>query len=317
MPGFVDNRRKHTIRTQWNTPILNHLYHLTQRKYIYLGFPGPEAIDIKLWREMIESVIAFELEIHGRNPRANIIRLSENLELLNIPFNVYEGYMENVVIYGEDREGNEFNPNDFITLFNLDFTNPITGTIPIGGRRRCLRYEALNRIIDFQRQLYITSGVDKFVIFITCRQDFHTQPVLNALNNFELLPATREYLDNYGLNDLIDGPRTKTDAKILNAFIFTWLRSVLQSHRTRSLFFPPIIYRGTGRRDHMMHFAVLCQMEEIDIPLVQDTLTAGEYFRLKFLEANDDTIAVTGADYPGDRPEPDPIQFLLKYEIVE
>ena len=57
---FTDNPEKGVVRQQWNTPLLQHLHQQYGVRYRYLGLPGTDLIDVKLWREMIDEVIAFE-----------------------------------------------------------------------------------------------------------------------------------------------------------------------------------------------------------------------------------------------------------------
>src|SRR4030042_4585333 len=66
---FRDHPRKKTIRVQWDTPLLKILHANWHADFFYCGLPGPQAIDIKLWRDMISRVIAFEVECPNGNRR--------------------------------------------------------------------------------------------------------------------------------------------------------------------------------------------------------------------------------------------------------
>ena len=57
---FTDNPEKRVVREQWDTPLLEHLHSTYGVRYRYLGLPGTDLIDVKLWHHMIDEVIAFE-----------------------------------------------------------------------------------------------------------------------------------------------------------------------------------------------------------------------------------------------------------------
>jgi len=70
--SFRDNPAKKMVRENWNTPFLKYLHEKYAIKYRYMGFPGTDLTDIKLWKEMIEWVVAFELPAPGRNKRKGL-----------------------------------------------------------------------------------------------------------------------------------------------------------------------------------------------------------------------------------------------------
>ena len=75
--------------------------------------------------------------IQKPDPRENFERLGSDLTLLHLPHTVYHGYLEDVVLWKEDLDGREFVLNKFVTLFNLDFCNAITGKVPTKEGKKC------------------------------------------------------------------------------------------------------------------------------------------------------------------------------------
>ena len=84
-----DTPGKRAVREQWNTPFLRLLNKKHGFRYRYMGLPGVELLDVKLWRDMIDEVIAFEVRA-PRTPddpegRRQILALRRKLQLIGIP----------------------------------------------------------------------------------------------------------------------------------------------------------------------------------------------------------------------------------------
>ena len=56
-----DSPGKRAVRELWNTPLLRELYQNHGFRYRYMGLPGVDLLDVDLWKDMIEEVIAFEV----------------------------------------------------------------------------------------------------------------------------------------------------------------------------------------------------------------------------------------------------------------
>ena len=69
MPKFRESSGKKTVRENWNTPVLRYLHSKYGIRYRYMGLPGTELNDVKLWADMIDEVIAFEVKDRSRNGR--------------------------------------------------------------------------------------------------------------------------------------------------------------------------------------------------------------------------------------------------------
>ena len=60
MRNPFDNPGKKTVRESWNTPLLRFLNSEYGFRYRYMGLPGVELLDLQLWRDLIDEVVAFE-----------------------------------------------------------------------------------------------------------------------------------------------------------------------------------------------------------------------------------------------------------------
>ncbi len=300
---FLDHPRKRVVREQWDTPILRALYEVWGKKYFYVGLPGPAAIDIELWRDMISRVVAFEMECqHAENPRKNIISLNRKLTLLNIPSSVYCGSLEEVVIWGKDIDRKEFHLDEFVTLYNLDFCNSITGRITTAdGRHRCLRFEALREIVALQRTLYRQTGAGRFVLLITAFDSFHARDMKRFLSSDDLSPDVRAHCKAaLGKRRLARLPVITGQTQLLRMFVFVCLRDYFRGQNVESWFLPPVSYLGRSESSPMVHFTVICSMGEMESAQVVDRQRARDFIKRGIVQANEQglfpEVAATGSD---------------------
>ena len=150
-----DSPGKRAVRDLWNTPLLRLLNQEHGFRYRYMGLPGVDLIDVKLWRDMIDEVIAFEVPARPtRNDpqgRRRILALRRNLQLLGIPGHAFFGPMEEVVILRRDYDGNQYAQNRVITLYNLDFCDEISSRISTMEQgEQVWRFEAIRQILRDQ-----------------------------------------------------------------------------------------------------------------------------------------------------------------------
>ncbi len=163
MGEFGDSPGKRAVRELWNTPILKYLYQTYNMRFRYMGLPGVDLLDVKLWKDMIDEVIAFEIRAKP-NPddslgRRSITELRRNLQLLGIPGYAYFGSMEEVVILRTDYEGLEYKQDKFITLYNLDFCDEIGSKVDTAQAGKQLwRYEAIRQVLLDQQECYKRVG---------------------------------------------------------------------------------------------------------------------------------------------------------------
>lgn len=312
---FLDHPRKRVVREKWNTPLLRSLSSQWKSKFVYCGLPGPKALDIVLWKEMIKQVIAFELEcVDGTDIRRNVVALNRQLALLSIPSVVYVGPLEEVLLRGEDYDGQKLRFEELVTLYNLDFCNALTGSVTTKNGRQQLRFETLREICSVQRKLYRQCGVDRFVLFITVSNAFHKKPVLNRLRDRELPAATRVFLEEAG--QIVPFNREQTlysNTDVLKAFVFTCVRDSFHGQNIRPIFLPVVSYQGTTARSPMLHFAIVCCMGAQSTPFDEPLQSAEGFFKLATLTATDTSIKFTGAGIGGLRVEVDPSAYISRF----
>ena len=107
MGEFKDHSAKQVIREQWCMPLLKFIHDSLGCKLIYLGLPGPEAIDLLSWIDYIEQVIAFQCRDYPKpssvsQSKARVQELEGKLRELERQgkiktFAVYDGYIEEVI----------------------------------------------------------------------------------------------------------------------------------------------------------------------------------------------------------------------------
>ncbi len=302
MPShFIDHPRKRIVREMWNTPILEWIFHRWGEKYLYLGLPGPEAYDIKLWAKMIEKVIAFEItDDTSDSPRRNFERLRSNLTLLNLPHTVYHGYLDDVVLWKKDLDENEFTIDKFVTLFNLDFCNSITGKVPTPNGRKCLRFEAIRELIAIQRVLYRATGASRFVILITAYDAFHRNVMDRFISKRDLASEIRTVVCNERPEKLKDSSLYR-NTELLRLFMFDFLRGCFEGQNVKYFFLPTVKFFGRTKMSPMIHFCTICAMENLESAQVVNEQSAGDFVSMGMVTVKDSGLT---------KGSPDPITLL-------
>ena len=276
IPSFTNNPSKDLIRQSWNTPILRRLSDLYGIKYRYLGLPGVDLIDILLWRDMIEEVIAFEPPAKTGNKRQNILTLRGNLRKNLIPGYAFYGSIEQVVILRKDVEGQVYRQNNLITLYNLDFCDEICSKIfTLNSEEKIWRYEALRTIIADQKNAYLNSNQkpNTFILLITVRNQIDSNNLrailsdirqANAMSRLDLfresltaVPESRPLIGSHGWG--------------LKIFLYDFLCNCFDGQNISALFFPFIFYYGTPIRlrhrtiqSPMLHLMLVCQFGDFE-----------------------------------------------------
>jgi len=186
MGDFKDHPSKKIIREQWCKPLIKFIHDNLQYKLIYLGLPGPQAIDLLTWIEYIDQVIAFQCRDYP-NPssisQSKIIVQELEAKLRGLEragkistFALYDGFMEEVILRGKDTSGNPFNQNDVVTIYNLDFCNAITTPLWIlddkGNPQKYYKSEVIRKLLEIQRDISSTIRDKKFIMFLTIHSNF-------------------------------------------------------------------------------------------------------------------------------------------------
>ena len=277
-----DTLGKRAVREQWNTPFLRLLNEKLGFRYRYMGLPGIELLDVKLWHDMIDEVIAFEIPAKGTKEdpdgRRWIRQLRYEMRLLNIPGRAYFGPMEEVVILRRDYDGVRYDQGNVITLYNLDFCNEIASKIPTKTQgEQMWRFEAIRRILHDQKEAYQKlGGPSRFILLLTVRDQIDAGKLRNLLSDI-LYEDTHAYLRSCGGMDALpsQGQLLGTHTWGLKAFIHFALRQYLANPHVSATFFPLVRYYGTPVRTRrkqlkspMLHCMLLCNFgdEQTAIP---------------------------------------------------
>ncbi len=190
MPGpFTTNPGKDAVRRKWDTPLLEYLHDIHGFKYRYMGLPGVDLIDVRLWQHMIEEVIAFEPPDESPDRRRSILTLRTNMRKFRIPGHAYYGSLEEVVILRIDNDGQRYSQEKLVTLYNLDFCDEIASRIETRELgRRAWRFEAIRQILRDQEACYHQDRTNKyFILMITFRNQITSSKIRSLLRDFQLL----------------------------------------------------------------------------------------------------------------------------------
>lgn len=270
--SFRGSRAKAVVREQWDTPFLRYLNRELGVRYRYMGFPGTDLEDIKLWRDMIDEVIAFQSPAPGRDPRAWITAIRMNLRVLGIPGVAYFGSLEEVMILRKDLDGTVYEQREVITLYNLDFCDEIASRVDTREGGKEWRFEALRVIVQDQSACFRRSGgPSHFIILLTVRNQIGARRIRELLRQTNLSAESQRYYTACNRMKPIPGharPLIGTHAWSLKAFLYDTLRMYFGAPNVSALFFPLVKYHGTpivlpgGRRlaSPMLHWTILCRL---------------------------------------------------------
>ena len=275
MPAvFTDSIAKQAVRERWNTPILRHLHTQYGLNYRYVGLPGVNLIDVELWKDMIEEIVAFEVKARPRRNdlggRRNILLMKQNLAKLSIPSRAYFGPMEQVICMRQDADGIPYTQTNLVTLFNLDFCDEIASKIetPEHGKQ-VWRFAAIRQIFQDQAECFTrTKENSVFVILLTCRNQIGAHKLLEFLND-QLFADTETYLNMAGGRNAIpaNGILLGSHAWALKGYLYDQFRQYMSNPHLSSVFFPLVKYTGSPVNDRvdgqiqspMFHWMMLCK----------------------------------------------------------
>ena len=275
--SFRDSTAKKTVRERWNTPFLRYLHSEYGIRYRYMGLPGTDLADVRLWADMIEEVVAFELPSPGPDEKAWVKKLRSNMRRLGIPGVAFFGSFEEVVILRKDYDGQPYRQEKVITLYNLDFCDEISSKVETRESGKQLwRFEALRVILQDQRECYrLSGGPSRFIILLTVRNQIEATRI-NDFLNVGLLSETQKYCTTCQQIKRIPshGPLIGTHAWALKAFLYNTLIRYFTAPNISALFFPLVKYTGTpirlrgGKRlrSPMVHWMLLCKFEVPEAP---------------------------------------------------
>lgn len=264
-PTAFNTQSKIIIRTKWAKPLLAYLQNCLGKKLVYVGLPSEDALDIVTWIEHLDKIYAFVCREYGKphNPaqsRDGILALQTRLREFErrrqlSGFEVYDGYLEEVVLRGSDNSPIEqpLSIKDVITIYNLDYCNglssPITFVNALGNHQKAYKINAIKKLIDIQAGLTSTRN-KRFVLFLTLHSSYNQQ---NPKDFDGSLPAEfDEYLDAVKhLERQVD-----QEAHIVKAQAFYCLRNFFLDNHFLPEFLPVIRYLGDSGA-HMLVVTVI------------------------------------------------------------
>lgn len=296
-PETFSTPHKNLIRNSWNKPLIKFLSKKEQQNLIYMGLPSPEAEDLNDWIEYIDSVIAFQCRDH-KHPSSpeqsreqvekleNYLRDLERKNKIN-NYVVYDGYLEEVVLRGFDNSPNviDFRVGQFITLYNLDFCNkvstPITYVDKKGNTIKAYKFEAIGKLLDFQKS--ISSISKKFILFLTVHCSYDGGELQDFIQNPPSEEIRNAIDDTNGLSKL------QKNERIIRLFVSHLIKMKYEASGFTPKILPVIRYEGIGNTP-LLHFAIFGIHKELNGGAVRVYQTLSEILKERFINIEEETF---------------------------
>ena len=279
MRNPFDNPGKKTVRESWNTPLLRFLNSEYGFRFRYMGLPGVELLDLQLWRDWVDEVVAFEARAEAnhrdKHGRRNVLSLRTKMREYGFSGYAYFGSMEEVVILRRDQDGTPYTQTDLVTLYNLDFCNEIASTVDtLDAGRQVWRFEAIRQILRDQQACHDPqSDSGYFVLLLTVRDQIRVnqllehfvEPFADSSHYWELCQESHPLPSQH----FILGEHSWS----LKTLIHDQLRKWFSNPNVSALFFPVTKYLGapvafgTDKEipSPMLHMMVLCRFGDMTV----------------------------------------------------
>lgn len=324
---FTDNPEKRVVRKQWDTPLLVHLYNTYGVRYRYLGLPGTDLIDVKLWRNMIDEVIAFEPPDKVDGGRTAIDALTRNMRKAGVPGRAYCGSFEEVVLLRKDFDGQHYVQDKVVTLYNLDFCNEICSAVETqDGGKRVWRFQAIRQVLRDQVDCYqSTGGPSHFILMLTVRNQIGARKIREYLRPSTLQGDAQAFYKKCSAAKAIptQGHLIGSYSWALKTLLHNMLRNYFGNPNFSGLFFPQVLYHGTRVRirggggfleSPMLHWLVLCRFGDVETPSPE--FWPNEYLsRASIAVQNEEALTwapQTGEECSEDKP-PNAVHWLSQH----
>ena len=287
--GFANHGRKIIFRKKWAKPILDAFKNKLGKKLIYLGLPGTEALDVKEWIDSIYKVIAFICDEGESEPKAidvlnGILNEFETKEILS-NYSLYNGYIEEVVLTGIDQDLAPFSQSDFVTLYNLDFCNPLQSPFKrqdeYGNVKKYHKIETIDKLLSIEKERAQASNGDTgFIMFLTVNAKFW-EDSMGAISD----SIISTYIKNLG-----EVSGESREIRLLKAYTYYFLNLYFQKYGFNAEFLPPIYYEGVGGyytdRKFNPHWLMTFTIFGTFVSEGASTQGTENYLKSKFLFAN-------------------------------
>lgn len=324
MPNFHDHINKRIIREKWCKPLLHHIKTSLGYRLIYLGLPGSEALDILTWVEYLDSIIAFQCRRYGEpskpsQPKDEIYKLYKilnDLEKSHVirKFSLFDGYIEEVVLSGRDNSGNDFSQKDVVTIYNLDFCNPLTVPMEIidknGEVSKYYKLEVIRRLLEIQRDLS-TEKPKKFIMFLTVHSKFWESEAKKLIGTVD--SSYRLYMQNVKKLKL---NWEENNIRLLKLYVYYTLKKHFIDCNFIPDFLPPIYYQGYGE-SWLINFTIIgTYHENVSKYLFKED--AEKFLKSKFLLANKkDIVCLDSANIDEFPTETDSVKLFCDINSYE
>lgn len=274
---------KNLIRQKWVKPLLKLINEQSGKKLLYLGLPGSEAEDIFEWIDHLHTVFAFQCG-DERYPDAYQL-LYNKLESLEEQgkietFNLFEGYMEKIIMDGFDDQNRIIELKEIITLYNLDYCNqidfPIRSQTVEGEPLIIKKFDSIKKLLEIQNNFSDVST--KFVLFLTIHcsyKDKQTKAYLQHDLNY------KEYV--LKIHKTLKGKGHEINARSLRLYIIENLKPFFSDEGFIPEFLPTVFYEGM-KNTPMLLFTIIGTKEEHK--LSQDVVK--NLINAKFIKPNED-----------------------------
>jgi len=325
--SFTDNPEKGVVRQQWNTPLLQHLHRQYGVRYRYLGLPGPNLIDVTLWREMIDEVIAFEPPDKDGYGRTAFTTLTRNMRKAGIPGRAYCGSFEEVVLLRKDFEGQDYVQDQVVTLYNLDFCDEISSPVQTReGGKKVWRFEAIRQLLRDQHECFQQKRRPRhFILMLTVRNQIGSGKIRNYLPSSSLHGDAKAFFERCSAIKAIPQGRDQvligSHSWALKTLLHNMLCSYFGNPNLSALFFPQVLYQGTKVRtadgyieSPMLHWLVFCRFGEDTAPTPE--FWPNEYLLRPSVKVEKKKLLVWEAQTGEDHPEnamPDAMEWLSQH----
>jgi hypothetical protein len=302
MGEFKNTIQKEVIRTQWCKSLIRFVHEKLKYNLIYLGLPGPQALDLLEWIDYIDQVIAFQCRDYPNPSSINQSRekvLDLEVKLADFErqgklttFSLYDGYIEEVVLRGRDTNGNYFGQNNVVTIYNLDFCNSITVPLEVkddkGNIQKCYKSDAIRRLLEIQRNISSQTRGKKFIMFLTVHSCFWEEEAEKFVSQTESEPLKEYFLKINSLHG------TSKRIRLLKAYIFDTVKKYFCNYDFTPEFLPVINYEGAGldRRNWLLLFTIV-GAENKGISGAPCFQNSGTFLNQKFLTVRNRTVTIS------------------------
>lgn len=300
MGEFKDHSSKKVIREDWCKPLIKFIHDTLGYKLIYLGLPGPQALDLFNWIDYIDEVIAFMCRNYPKpssteQPKTKVQELEVKLREFERQkkiktFAVYDGYIEEVVLRGKDTNGNSFNQHDIVTIYNLDFCNSITAPLEVsddkGNIQKFYKSEVIRKLLEIQRDIASSTRCKKFVMFLTIYSGFWFKEEKRFISQNQDSDMKR-YIST--LNKLSGWPKR---VKLLRAYMYQIIKNFFCHCDFTPEFLPVIYYQGVGKEkdNWLMHFTIIGSFNKQVSGLAPCLQNPQDFLDQKFLVIKNDKL---------------------------